>query len=124
MIAEVYNMFQSRNRLDKLVWVEQKNNFFVNILISNEQKKGSFSETTQKKLEFFHSEVPRYCSLLETVRLYIWFLFGLLPFCATTSSVLCSVLVRDELVDAVKKHKFDFPGDCYMYYYYNYLIKF
>ncbi len=90
MISSVFNMFANRKRLDGLVW-------------------GSFSEATRARLELLYPDVPRFCSLGETIRLYIGFLFGLLPFMQSSSSLLCTVMIKDEWLTAFSKIGFKFP---------------
>ncbi len=90
MIAEVYNLFRDKQRLDKLVW-------------------GSFSDATRRRLQFLYPEVPTFCSLLETIRLYVAFLFGMLPFVKLESSLLCTVLIREEWLDEFVKLHHPFP---------------
>ncbi len=90
MIAEVYNLFRNRNRLDKLVW-------------------GSFSDETRRRLQLLYPEVPCFCSLLETIRMYVGFLLGLLPFMRLQSSLLCTVLIREEWLAEFVRLPHPFP---------------
>ena len=91
MIAEVYNMCRNRNRLkDKLVW-------------------GSFSDETRRRLQLLYPEVPCFCSLLETIKLYVWFMLGMLPFAQLQSSLLCTVLIREEWLAEFVRLNHPFP---------------
>ena len=84
IIKETYEMFEKRGRLGKLVW-------------------GSFSEETRKMCVKLYPNVPTFFSLTKTVQLYLFFIFGLLPFLPISNEshgvMLCSVLLKKEWFD-------------------------
>jgi glycerophosphoryl diester phosphodiesterase len=90
MIAEVYNLFRNRNRLDKLIW-------------------GSFSDATRTRLQLLYPEVPCFCALMETVKMYVGFMLGLLPFMELRSNLLCTVLIREEWLSEFVRMRHSFP---------------
>ena len=92
LIRRVHDMFASRGRLGRLVW-------------------GSFREATRQKCERLFPNVPTYCSLELTAKLYIAFLFGLLPFLSLphSCSLLATVLLRDDWLTAFVEQKHALP---------------
>jgi glycerophosphoryl diester phosphodiesterase len=91
MAGEVYNMFLGRGRLNLLCW-------------------GSFSEATRARLEQLYPDVLRFASLGETIKLYISFLFGVCFLVKMSSSMVCTVLIREEWISAFRNLEFKFPG--------------
>jgi len=95
MIERVYRMFEERNRLNLLVW-------------------GSFSEATRKKLVKRYPHVPTFCSLAQTAFLYLFFLLGLLPFVPIDSTLMATVLIREEWLELFLRRKHSFPLNVFL----------
>lgn len=90
MVERVYTMFEKRGRLSMLVW-------------------GSFSEKTRRKCQRLYPNVPTFCSLSQTAMMYLHFMLGSLPFVSIDSSLLATVLIREEWLTAFLQQKHKFP---------------
>ena len=90
MIQRVWRMFHSRGRRNLLVW-------------------GSFSETIRLECRRLFPQIPTFCSLRQTMTLYLFFLVGLLPFVPIDSSLLATVLLREQWLEVFVNQDHAFP---------------